>query len=208
MAEKQKKRAENHPSFLGLPYERNFEVNNYLSKISDTQFFCPDNDPKEEWKLFTGKNWFHAKSVAEKAAKDSGERLDNIMNSGLNNMRLYAKGLPREDSLQSVRNAAGEEVLESVNMQMHILSLQAALDASNHAELIATKDLNFPHKDIVLEHSERRKEVWDKGYGLYGEINGVLYVYCPDSTERMRAPIMPSIRQDLPAPRDMELMPV
>jgi hypothetical protein len=42
--------------------------------------------------------------------------------------------------------------------------------------LIVEDTKGFPKKHI--NHAKARMEVWKKGYGLYCDVNGKLYVYC------------------------------
>ena len=41
-----------------------------------------------------------------------------------------------------------------------------------------TGDLKFKDKAKHLKHTKARWEVWQKGYGLLCDVDGVLYVYC------------------------------
>ena len=58
----------------------------------------------------------------------------------------------------------------------------AARDAARGAALISdyliTSDLDFKDKAKHLAHAKARWEVWQKGYGLLCDVDGVLYVYC------------------------------
>ena len=45
--------------------------------------------------------------------------------------------------------------------------------------IILGKDAKKMKKEHV-KHIKGRWEVWTKGYGLYCDVNGVLYVYAPE----------------------------
>ena len=51
----------------------------------------------------------------------------------------------------------------------------AAWDAGLYARILICSDLKLDKKHI--EHAKKRMQVWQKGYGLYCDVNGVLYVY-------------------------------
>jgi hypothetical protein len=42
---------------------------------------------------------------------------------------------------------------------------------------MVVSDINYKGKEKHEAHAKARMEVWKKGYGLYGDINGKLYVY-------------------------------
>jgi len=48
-------------------------------------------------------------------------------------------------------------------------------DAAVFARMLVCLDLNIEFKHLA--HLNARMEVWRKGYGLYCEVDGVLYVY-------------------------------
>ena len=54
----------------------------------------------------------------------------------------------------------------------------AARDAALISDYLITSDLDFKDKAKHLAHAKARWEVWQKGYGLLCDVDGVLYVYC------------------------------
>jgi hypothetical protein len=54
---------------------------------------------------------------------------------------------------------------------------RASADAALMARLIVLKDLDFAGKEQYTKYATEIMEVWNKGYFLAGDANGVLYVY-------------------------------
>ena len=52
------------------------------------------------------------------------------------------------------------------------------------ARLLVVDDLNYKDKAKHVAHVEARIEVWKKGYGLLCDVEGVLYVYAPESAKK------------------------
>ena len=42
---------------------------------------------------------------------------------------------------------------------------------------MVVSDLDYPNKKRHKAHAKARMEVWKKGYGLYCDVKGKLYVY-------------------------------
>jgi hypothetical protein len=53
--------------------------------------------------------------------------------------------------------------------------VSAARSAALFAQILSVADLKIDIKH--KEHAAARMEVWQKGYGLITDVNGVLYVY-------------------------------
>ena len=54
----------------------------------------------------------------------------------------------------------------------------SAWDFSLEARLMVVSDLKYKDKAKHEAHVKARLEVWQKGYGLLCDVDGVLYVYC------------------------------
>jgi len=52
-----------------------------------------------------------------------------------------------------------------------------AYDTALYASMLVVSDLDFPHKTKYIQHARERMEVWEKGYALLCDVDGVLYVY-------------------------------
>ena len=127
-------------------------VEDFVDKdIKKVRFFKPDGKPKKEWKIFYGDTWGAARDAAWGAARGAA--------------RGAALGAAWDAALGAEWGAA----------------LGAARDAAWGAELKAlfyvVDDLRFKDKKKHLTHVNARWEVWTKGYALYCDVNGVLYVY-------------------------------
>ena len=56
-------------------------------------------------------------------------------------------------------------------------ALDAALDAALMAQFLICAHLPIKNKDKHFAHVKARMQVWEKGYGLVCDVDGVLYVY-------------------------------
>jgi len=56
----------------------------------------------------------------------------------------------------------------------------AAWDAALFAKYIILDDVEFDEKEKYLAYVKARWEVWQKGYGLLCDVDGVLYVYAKE----------------------------
>jgi hypothetical protein len=52
------------------------------------------------------------------------------------------------------------------------------------ASIILVEDLDYKDKARHEAHARARWEVWQKGYGLLCDVDGVLYVYAPESAKK------------------------
>ncbi len=79
--------------------------------------------------------------------------------------------------------------LESmINLTAKAITLDVAAAAKLMARSIVLQDLNYLFKETHTNHAKKRMEVWEKGYCLAADINGVLYVYCaaPQPPEQLQ----------------------
>ena len=85
----------------------------------------------------------------------------------------------------AARDAAYDAAYGAASGAAYGAAYDAAYDAALCARYILTSDLKFKDKAKHLKHVLARWEVWQKGYGLLCDVNGVLYVYTvkPQSPE-------------------------
>ena len=86
------------------------------------------------------------------------------------------------DTWDAARGAAWDAARDAARDAAWDAAWDAARDAARGAALISdyliTSDLDFKDKAKHLAHAKARWEVWQKGYGLLCDVDGVLYVYC------------------------------
>ena len=128
---------------------------NFIASIPKTRFYKPDGKPKKEWKIFYGDTWDSARNSALDSARDSAR----------NSAWYSARDSAWDSALDSARNSALDSARDS------------ARDSALLASFIIVDDLKFKDKKKHYDHAKARWEVWQKGYGLLCDVDGVLYVY-------------------------------
>jgi len=132
----------------GVPAAQQQALKDFIGKeIPSVPFFKPDGKPKKEWRIFYGENWDAAWDAVWGAAR--GAAWD------------AARDAARGAAWDAARGAARG----------------AAWDAALFSEYIITADLKFEGREKHLKHVKARWEVWQKGYGLLSDVDGVLYVF-------------------------------
>jgi hypothetical protein len=124
----------------------------FISKIKKIKYFQPDGKPLKEWKVFNGDDWNAAWNAARSAA----------WNAAGNAARNAAWNAAGNAAWNAAWSAAGDAARGT------------ARDAALMAQQMIVKDkVNKKH----FKHAQDRMKVWQKGYGLLCDINGILYVY-------------------------------
>ena len=197
-----------HKGIKILPQHVQHEVNAFIDSIKNINFLKPDSAPKKEWKLFYGENWSKALDAASNDIKketilevalimkrQDGEsspksgiihtpntsrvNSDNavahvLLEAGLSNAagKLAAKAI--KDTLAQVSKALKREGIELPEEVATYASLDFALNA---AYLLAGEKIQ--KDDANRKNAEAFLEVWKKGYALFCDYKGILYVYVP-----------------------------
>ena len=81
------------------------------------------------------------------------------------------------ESWDAAMDAARDAARDAASGAARDAASDAAWDAALFSEYIITADLKFKDKEKHLKHVKARWEVWQKGYGLICDVDGVLYVY-------------------------------
>lgn len=184
-----------------IPQEQIRELNDFVHKFQNMLLFRPDGNPKEEWRIFYARTWADAEDTAlltaGEVAKDMSVKAEWRMPKNTELIIAQPKTMPhtaRNAAWRAANNAillaaraAGREdaVLEARHARIGS-GRRYGLDAALMAGLILVKDLDFEGKDKYLRHAAKRMEVWEKGYGCEGDVNGVLYVYAQTGSEPER----------------------
>jgi hypothetical protein len=140
--------------------------------IPATKFFKPDGHPNKEWVVFYGTTWDAAWDVVRSAARDAAWDV----------VRSAAKGAARDAAWYAAKDAAWDAAWYAAKDAARDAAKDAARDAARdaalYADFIVVSDLDFKDKKKHEAHVKARWEVFQKGYALICDINGVFYVYC------------------------------
>ena len=151
-----------------LPEEIQSKLFNFIEKeIPKVHYFKPDGKPKKEWRIFYGKTWDAARDAAWSAAWNAAR--DAAWDA--------AWGATRDAARGATRNAARSAARDAARAAAWGAAMDAAWGAALISDYIITSDLDFKDKEKHLAHAKARWEVWQKGYGLLCDVDGVLYVY-------------------------------
>ncbi len=163
----------------------------FLASIANTKFFCPDGKPNPEWKVFYGDTWESARKTTEEAVLGIGERgfLYPLVTNSAWDAASNALQDEAEPPLRRTYDNAGPEVWDAVfdtavkqgalfgnSPGFPYMASAASEDATLYLRYLSEKG-DFEGKDKYLAHAKARWEVWQKGYALLCDVNGVLYVY-------------------------------
>ena len=165
-------------------------------EIPSVPWFRPDGEPDPKWKLSLGDNLDVAANLvsAVSGVDSSGTRSatrnavrDNARNTARNIIRSAdrnavwdaARLVARSATWSAIRDAARSAVWGATwNTAWGISKFaaeNAAWDADLYTSLFILNNLQFDNKH--RRHIINRWKVWQKGYGLFGDISGTLYVY-------------------------------
>ena len=136
----------------------------WVATLKDIAWLKPDGKPNKEWELF------ETRAAAGDAARDAA--WDAARDAAWDAARNAAWDAARN----AARNAAGDAARDAAWDADGDAAWDAAWDAALYAQVIFICD-GLKLQDSHKVHIKKRMEVWQKGYGLYCEINGVLYCY-------------------------------
>jgi len=167
--------------------------------IRAAKFLEPDGNPNTEWRLFYGKNWYSAMYMALSLAR--GNPMDSARDAALGASGAAVRGTERDaawvSTWNAIREIARDAAMGTVKEMARTLpwgaergaELSALLKAAGTSavcagvlsDCIITHDMNVKDKERHMSHAKARWEVWNKGYGLLCDVEGVLYVYAKKS---------------------------
>ena len=156
---------------LNIPKVQQKRLKDFIEKeIPKVKFFKPDGKPNKEWKIFHGKTWDAARDAARDAAWDAAR--DAAWDA--------ARGASWDAAWDAARDAAWGAAWDAARDAALDAARDASMDAVLKSDYIVVADLKFKDKKKHLAHVNARWEVWQKGYGLFCDVKGVLYVYVKD----------------------------
>ena len=160
------------PEIKGLPKAIQGKLSSFIFKeIPKVPFFKPDGKPKKEWIMYYGEAWDAARNAARDAVWDAAR--DAIRNAARDAARDAVWDATWDAACNATRNTTRDAAWNA--------AWNAAWDAALFSYFILTSDLKFKDREKHLKHVKSRWEVWQKGYGLLCDVDGVLYVYCKGS---------------------------
>jgi len=144
-------------------------IEKFVDGIASVQWFKPDGKPDPEWKLFTGDTWDTAGAAAWDAARATARA------AAWDAARAAAWDAARAAARAAARDAAWAAAWDAARAAAWDAAGAAAVAADLLARIEFVRDLSIDPKHI--EHAEARWRVWQKGYALLCDVDGVLYVY-------------------------------
>ena len=183
------------------------EARRFVASLKDMMWLRPDGQPLESWRVFktwdaaradrTLKKWwvFTTKNAIRNAAKYAAEEAAKY--AAKDASREVVQHHARDTAMYAVKDAFWATAKRSAwkNAVAGHASRLAAEDAALYVDCVCICDgtgLASQH----VEHTRERWEVWRKGYGVAGEVGGVLYVYeTLPSSQGPRDPEIPTQEQ-------------
>ena len=163
------------------------KINEFMLSIETTRWFRPDGAPAPAWKLFTAPTWEGAQKTAweagwEENREDAHSRLlshDAAWDAAYAAARdaawdAAASGHLIDDSYHATLLAVEQRALAMARGYVAGAERIVSWDAKLVAMCLLAGDRLDPR---YLAHARLRMDVWRKGYGLAGDLDGVLYVY-------------------------------
>ena len=201
MEEIQKKFLENE-DIRKLPEGVQKKLADFMQEIPKVPYFKPDGKPKKEWKIFYGKTWDPAWDAAWDAARGAawdaaGVAAWDAAGVAAKDAAGDAAGVAAWDAAGDAARgaawdaagvAAGVAARDAAGVAAWDAAWDAARGAALYTDYIIVSDLKFKNKAKHLKHAKARWEVWQKGYGLLCDVDGVLYVYCIESNDKSKYP--------------------
>ena len=154
------------------------ETYQFVDALKNIPWLKPDGNPDPSWELFTADMWDVAGDAAWDAAGDTAG--DAAWNAARNAARDAARNAAwdaaRDAAGNAAENAARNAVGNAARNAAENVARNAAWDAALYAEIkYVCSGLSIDQKHI--DHARARWNVWQKGYALLCDVDGVLYVY-------------------------------
>ncbi len=151
------------------------KVEQFICDLGNIQWFRPDGRPNPEWRLFTAPTlsaardaaWATARAIAWDAAWDAAW--------------AAARATARATAREAVWAAARATARATAWTATRDAARDAAWAAADKAAFLTVADLDVDPKHHAV--IDQRWAVWQKGYCLLCEIDGVLYVYAREETQ-------------------------
>jgi len=153
----------------------------FIATIPDVPFLKPDGNPLPEWKLFTAPTLAAARDAARAAVRAA--TWDATWAAASAAARDAASAAAWAAASAAARDAASAAARDAARDATWDAAWDATWAAARAAGLYnqvvnICADLKLDEKHI--EHAKASWQVWQKGYCLLCDMNGVLYVYAAE----------------------------
>ena len=161
------------------------KVEAFINKLSHLQWMDQHDAPDPTWRMFA------TRDQASDAAWDAEDMLNVLFHDASIRTRIMADDHDREFAHDAAGTAAGYAARVGVRLdgayedQDESIASDAACDARIMAYVLACDGLLLD--DACLTHVLARMDVWRRGYGLYGDVGGTLYVYRRDRVHALHS---------------------
>ncbi len=160
--------------------EHEKELNDFVGRLGQIIYFRPDSDPKKEWRVFYADTWDAAAAMAKDAAGGDASLIDARAATSVRSLdAVWGSPLAAEENKRwaEAYSKAFHTIWYSNGESFANLAGGAAADAAALASALFTRENDYEGRDKTIAAAKERMEVWEKGYGLAAEKDGVLYVY-------------------------------
>jgi hypothetical protein len=156
-------------------------VEEFVGSLPKARYFQPDGQPEPAWRLFEADSWAAARAAtwaaagdAAKAAAWAAARAATWAAAG-DAARAAAWAAARAATWAAAWDAAWA----AARAAAWAAAGDAARDAAGDAELLGCTLVcdGLPLDQKHINHAKARWRVWEKGYALLCDVDGVLYVY-------------------------------
>jgi hypothetical protein len=147
----------------------------FIASINAIEFFKPKRQPLPEWKHYPTKAaaWTAAWAAAGLSAGDAAR--DAAWAAAGDAARTAARTAAGAAAWIAARTAAWTAAGAAAGAAAWAAAQDAARDADLCALIGITNDLRFPDAIKHRQHARQRWQVWQMGYGVACDVNGVLY---------------------------------
>jgi hypothetical protein len=173
------------------------ETQSFVTSIFDTKLLQPDGKPDEEWKVSYGETWDKARSAALAAADAATGKVQDTRYSNLESIIPDAFEDADWGNIGSLElYHAWDDVrlrtLHATEYAVSVAASRSAIDTDDTPVFGAMKDaellsqllrvndiegIEIKGMDAHLAYARARWRVWQKGYALLCDVDGVMYVY-------------------------------
>jgi len=146
-------------------------VRGFIDEINSIHYLDCRGESLPEWHVSYGRTWAAARVAARAAAWDAAW-------AAARDAAWVAAGAAARDAARDAAGAAAGAAAWAAARDAAWAAARdaawvAAGDAALYARVLLTPSVNEKHR----KHAEARMEVWRRGYGLYCDANGILYIY-------------------------------
>lgn len=143
----------------------------FVESLGSFRLFESENEPLPQWRVFKSHDGAQIRAEREGWRRDKASEAatDAALDAARGAARGAARSAARDAARNAARSAARNATWDTTRYPERIAARRAAWDADLLAgALVAEKGVRY---------ARSRWAVWAAGFGLYGDVNGTLYVY-------------------------------